>query len=95
MKTAIGNSHIVIDKKICNGEPVVAGTKTTIRAIVELWRMGIHPEEITLHLQHLNLSQVFAALSYYSEHQEEINEYITKNHVPDEIVHPYIRGMDS
>ena len=43
--------------------------------------MVIAPEEIPTHLPHLNLAQVFAALSYYSDHTEQINEYILKNRV--------------
>lgn len=49
------------------------------------------PEEIPIGLPHLTLAQVFEALSYYSDHQEEINEYIEKNHVPKELIHPSVR----
>ena len=94
MITATEHPHIISDKKICDGEPIIRGTKTTVRAIVELWRLGIHPEEITLHLPHIKLAQVFDALSYYSEHQEEINNYIARNHVPDEVVHPLVRNLN-
>jgi uncharacterized protein (DUF433 family) len=46
---------------------------------VELWRQGLAPETIPSRLPHITLAQVFDALSYYSDHQEEINEYIEKN----------------
>jgi uncharacterized protein (DUF433 family) len=57
-----------------------------VRAIVELWRLGVLPEEMPEHLPHLTLAQVFDALSYYSEHQDEINEYIERNRIPEELI---------
>lgn len=65
------------------GEPVVKGTRTSVRAVVENWRLGLSPEEIVVHLPHLTLAQVFDALSYYSDHQDEIESYIAKNKVPE------------
>jgi len=79
------------DNSLLDGEPVVRGTKTPVRAIVELWRLGIPPEEIPLHLPHITLAQVFDALSYYAEHQREINHYIELNRVPDYLVHPVLQ----
>jgi uncharacterized protein (DUF433 family) len=82
------HSYIVVDPAILAGEPSIGGTKTPVRAIVELWRMGVLPEEIPMHLPHLTLAQVFDALRYYAENQGEINRYIEANRVPDELVHP-------
>jgi uncharacterized protein (DUF433 family) len=84
--------YIVTDDQILSGEPIVAGTRTPIRAIVELWRQGITPEEIPNHLPHLTLAQVFDALSYYSDHQNEINQYIERNRIPDLLIDPLVRG---
>ena len=49
-------------------------------------------EEILTHLPHLTLAQVFDALSFYLDHQPEINEYIERNQVPDELVHPSVKA---
>jgi uncharacterized protein (DUF433 family) len=81
MIAATENFYITTDEAILSGEPIIKDTRTPVRAIVELYRLGISPEEIPTHLPHLSLSQVFAALSYYSDHTEEINEYILKNRV--------------
>lgn len=54
--------------------------------------MGIRPEEIPLHLPHLTLAQVFDALSFYIDNQEEINDYIERNHVPEELIHPAVKA---
>jgi uncharacterized protein (DUF433 family) len=89
----LGTEHryIVREEAILGGEPIVAGTRTTVRAIVELWRLGVAPEEIPTHLPHLSLAQVFDALSYYADHQPEIQGYIEQNRVPDDVVHPLTR----
>ena len=73
---------------ILGGEPVIEGTRTPVRAIVELWRQGVLPEETPIRLPHLRLSQVFAALSYYSDHQDEINKYIEQNRIPHDKIDP-------
>jgi len=50
--------------------------------------LGLSPEEIVIHLPHLTLAQVFDALSYYSDHQREIDDYIEKNKIPENLIHP-------
>ena len=72
-------------------EPIIKGTRTPVRAIVELWRMGVAPEEVTRHLPHLTQAQVFDALSYYSDHTDEINRHIERNRVPDELIDLRVR----
>lgn len=83
MTTTIVHPCVISDSELLGGEPVIRGTKTPVRAIVELWRIGIPPEEIPLHLPHITLAQVFDALSYYAEHQVDINHYIEINRVPE------------
>ena len=85
--------YVTRNSEILGGEPIIIGTRTSVRAIVGLWRMSIMPEEILNHLPHLTLAQVFDALSFYLDNQAEINEYIEKNQVPDELVHPSVRAM--
>jgi uncharacterized protein (DUF433 family) len=85
--------YIVTNSQILNGEPIIEGTRTPVRAIVEMWRLGNQPEEIPSQLPHLTLAQVFSALSYYSDNQDEINAYIERNRVPDELIHPLVRDL--
>ena len=85
--------YIVKDKNILNGEPIIKGTRTPVRAIVETWRMGIPPEEIANGLPHLTLAQIFNALSYYSDYQDEINAYIEQNRIPDDLIDPLVRDL--
>jgi uncharacterized protein (DUF433 family) len=93
MVTATEHCYIVRDDRILGGEPIINGTRTPVRAIVQNWRMGLAPEEIPQHLPHLTLAQVFDALSYYSDHQEEINEHIERNRVPPELIDPLVRDL--
>ncbi len=87
------NYYITADEKILGGEPIIQGTRTAVRAIVEIWRLGTPAEEIPTKLPHLTLAQVFAALSYYSDHQEEINTYILRNRIPDEMIDPLVQNV--
>jgi uncharacterized protein (DUF433 family) len=93
MSIATEHCYIATDEKILGGETIIKGTRTPVRAIVELWRLGIPPEEIPNHLPHLTLAQIFDALSYYSDHQEEINAYIEKNRVPDDLIDPLVKNL--
>jgi uncharacterized protein (DUF433 family) len=85
--------YIVRDDRILKGEPIIKGTRTPVRAIIETWRMGIAPEEIPTGMPHLTLAQVFDALSYYSDHQNEINNYIECNRIPDELIDPLVKDL--
>lgn len=85
--------YIVRDKRILSGEPIIKGTRTPVRAIVETWRMGVAPEEIPKGLPHLTLAQVFSALTYYSDHQDEINNYIERNRITDELIDPLVKDL--
>lgn len=91
MTTVTEYRYIVRDEKILGGEPVIRGTRTPVRAVVENWRLGLSPEEIVIHMPHLTLAQIFEALSYYSDHQEEINNYIKENQISDDKIHPALR----
>jgi uncharacterized protein (DUF433 family) len=93
MTIATEHCYIVTDDQILSGEPIIKGTRTPVRAIVEMWRMGTSPEEIPTHLPHLTLAQVFDALSYYSDHQEEIHAHIERNRIPDELIDPLVKEL--
>ena len=93
MAIATEHCYITTDEHILGGEPIIKETRTSVRAIVEIWRLGSAPEEIPRHLPHLTLAQVFDALSYYSDHQDEINAHIERNRVPDEWIDPLVKNL--
>jgi uncharacterized protein (DUF433 family) len=85
--------YVVKNDEVLGGEPIIQGTRTPVRAIVETWRMGVPPEEITKGMPHLTLGQVFGALMYYSDHQDEINHYIEQNCIADESIDPLLKNL--
>ena len=68
--------YIVSDPQIRGGEPIISGSRTPVRAVVELWRTCIAPEEIPSDLPHLTAARVFDAPSYFSDNQAKIGAYI-------------------
>ena len=91
MTIATEHHYIVRDDDILGGEPIITGTRIPVRAVVEVWRLGVSPEEIPVHFPHLTLAQVFDALSYYADHQADIQAYIDRNQVPEDLTHPASR----
>ena len=63
--------HIVRLDGVCGGEPVIDGLRVTVRHVVTLHRQG---ESAVDCAQALGISeaQVFHALSYFFDHQDEI-----------------------
>ena len=88
---ATAHLYIVTDHQILSGEPIIKGTRTPVRAIVELWRQGVPPEAIPSQLPHLTVAQVFDALSYYSDNQDEIHQHIARNRIPDARIDPLVK----
>lgn len=67
-------THIVID---ADGRPWVEGTNTKVTEIVkDKLAHGWSPEEMHRQHPHLPLARIHAALSYYYDHQEEIDSQI-------------------
>ena len=66
-------SLIVRRADISGGEPVIYGTRITVRHIVERIEAGQTVEDILAALPYINAAQVSRALSYYYDHQDEIN----------------------
>ena len=63
------------------GEPVVAGTRTPVRTIAELYNR-VYPNdlgEVHRALSHLDPEQIEAALAYYRDHRAEIDAH-TERH---------------
>lgn len=91
MTTATQHPHIVRTDEILQGAPIITGTRTPVRAIAELWKFGVAPEEIVVRLPHVTLAQVFDALSYYQEHRDAIDADIQRNRLSDDQIHPRLR----
>ena len=78
MQTKIEHPYVSINPKICNGSPVIAGTRIRIVDIViEYEYLNRSPDEIIVAHPHLKLEQIHDALSYYYENRAKIDKKIT------------------
>jgi uncharacterized protein (DUF433 family) len=84
--------HIERVDGVVGGEPVIKGTRVSVRAIVEYSRM-MPLEEIRRAIPHITLAQIYDAMSYYHDHAEEIERYIKENQIPPELIHPLVRDL--
>jgi uncharacterized protein (DUF433 family) len=69
-------SHITIDE---HGVARINGTRMKVRHIVEAFKSGAEsPEKLKESYPHLSMGQIHAALSYYYDHQQQIDEEIQR-----------------
>ncbi len=78
MPTEIVHPYIVLKGDATGNKPIIAGTRTRVSNIIAYYKLGYSPEELVRELPHLNLSQIYDALSYYYEHQKEIDNEINE-----------------
>ena len=66
--------HIEVTPGTCGGKPRIAGHRIRVQDIL-LWhqRAGMTPDEIVSAFPTITLSDVYAALAYYHDHQAEID----------------------
>lgn len=72
--------HITQEEGVCGGVPIIAGTRFSVRSVVTyILKQGWTPEELVQRFDHLRLAQVYDALAYYYDHQQEIEADIQQN----------------
>ena len=72
--------YIVQDKSICNGNPVISGTRIRVIDIaIEYEMLGMSTDEIIHAHPRLNLHKIHDALSYYFEHKGELDRRLESN----------------
>lgn len=69
--------HIEITPGICGGKSRIAGHRIRVQDVV-IWheKMGMSPDEIVSRYPTITLADVYAALTYYHDHLEEIRQQI-------------------
>lgn len=65
--------------EVCGGEPVLTGTRTPVRGIIQQIHQGTTPSELFDQMPHLNMEQVRAALEYYRRHKADIDNAVALN----------------
>ena len=77
--TAVTTSHISLDDR---GVAWIEGTNTKVKEVViEKLAFGWSPEELHRQHPHLPMAKIYAALSYYYEHQAEIDADLERDHL--------------
>jgi uncharacterized protein (DUF433 family) len=68
-------SHIESKPGVCGGKPCIAGTRIRVQDIY-VWHelQGKSADEIVSDFKHLTMADVYAALSYYWDHRDEIQK---------------------
>lgn len=67
---------ITKNPQVKGGKPCIAGTGTTVLAIVERYESGLSPQDIKDQLPELDLDGIFAALAYAHANRAEIDEWL-------------------
>ena len=69
--------HIVSTPGTCGGRPRIAGSRIRVQDIV-VWHEvhGLSADEIVSQFPGLTLADVYAALTYYHDHREEIRQHM-------------------
>jgi len=74
------HAYIEVVEKVTGPQAMIKGTRVPVSIIIGYLRMGEMPESLVDNiLPHLTLAQVYDALSYYHDHQDEIEQEITEN----------------
>jgi uncharacterized protein (DUF433 family) len=69
-------THVVVTPGVAGGKPRIAGHRITVQDIA-VWheRLGLSADEIAT-AYGLSLADVYAALAYYYDHREEMDQAI-------------------
>jgi uncharacterized protein (DUF433 family) len=68
-------THIAKKPEVCGGKACVAGTRIRVQDVY-VWHelQGKSPDEIVSDFPQLTMAQVYAALAYYWDHPDEIQQ---------------------
>lgn len=73
--------HIVKTEGVRGGRPIIRGTGITVELIASFFKAGESLEDILLYYPQLKSAQIYDAISYYLDHQTEIDKYFEKNRI--------------
>lgn len=73
--------HIVRNPQICGGSASISGTRISVLQIAIMWKGGDSVDDILHAFPHLKASQVHDAISYYLDHQQEVDGEIAQSGV--------------
>jgi uncharacterized protein (DUF433 family) len=72
--------HVEIVDRYGGPQPMIKDTRVAVSDVIGYLRLGETPESLVHNiLPQLSLAQVYAALSYYHDHQDEIEQILREN----------------
>lgn len=72
--------HVRRDER---GRPVVGDARLHLHVLAEFWRLGWTLDELAAGYPFLSVAQILGALSYYMDHQDEVDALIRANLAPE------------
>lgn len=61
-----------------DGTICIAGTRVSLESVVHHYKLGASAEQIAQKFPALDLADVYAAITYYLNHEETIEEYLRR-----------------
>jgi uncharacterized protein (DUF433 family) len=79
--SALSYPHISAEPQVMSGRPCIAGTRVRVMDVVGARNAGVSDEELREYFssRDLTLSEIHAALTYYYDHQDEIDATLTED----------------
>jgi uncharacterized protein (DUF433 family) len=74
-------SRISVDPRMMSGRPCIAGTRVRVMDIVSAKKAGISDEQLREYFSSrtLTLGEIHAALTYYYDHQDEVDTALAED----------------
>ncbi|MDQ7025619.1 MAG: DUF433 domain-containing protein [Anaerolineae bacterium] len=66
------------------GTVCIGQTRVTLQTVIAAFHRGESPEQIILNFDVLSLADVYAVITYYLNHREEVDAYIQQQEVESE-----------
>jgi len=77
------HAYVKVIERVGGTQAVIKGTRIAISMIIGYLNLGETPESLATEVMpHLNLAQIYDAISYYHDHQEQIDEEIAVPKIP-------------
>jgi len=79
MEPILEKRHIEVTPGVCGGRARIAGHRIRVQDIVLWTECGQSPDQIVADFPQLSLADVYAALAYYHDHREEIDQQVRED----------------
>ena len=71
----------------------VAGTRVTLDTVIGVYSQGSTPEEIVEGFDVLRLDDIYAVITYYLRHREEVEEYLRRREAEAEEIRRKVEAL--